>query len=376
MEVVFVDDVDPSSPRVGGITRYSSLLLEYLAKAGVKTTLLGVSYSNGRHHNDSGNVIPVINKAKYSGYEYLMKLIIKTPTLRIPESAIIHAQHPSYMLPFIMFHRKNPKVLTIHGQILNLIRLKRNKAIQFIYQKAETLVLRHSDIIIVVDEGTGIFYQEQYPFMVQPRLIPTGIDLTKFRLLDRNVLRPKYGLTSGDKVIAYVGRLEKEKGVDFLLDCFSLLTELVPEALITIVGDGRDRAYLQNMAIRLGLERVLFLGSQEPDTIPELLNCADVLALCSLNEGSPIVVKEALACGVPVVSTDVGDINHILKDSITGRTVSRNKEDFVNALADMLLYEDRDYVRKKCAASAMEYGFDRVGARIFDLYHDLTSDKK
>lgn len=376
MEVFIIEDLDPASPKMGGVAGYSRKLLEYLAKTGIRTTLIGASNGNGSYTNDRFTFIPVISKPKFTGYEYLLRLTMKTPFLQIPESAIIHAQHPGYMLPFILFHRKNPRILTIHGQVLDKIRFKRKKAVRFIYEMVEAFVLKRSDMVIVVDEITREFYQKQYPWLKKPSLIPTGIDLGKFRLLDRNTLRPKYGFKPDDKVIAYVGRLEKEKGPEFLLDCFTVLAGLVPGALIILIGDGRDRDHLKNMVSRLNLSRVFFMGAQEPDAIPEIMNCADVLALCSVYEGSPTVVKEALACGVPVVSTDVGDIRYILNDGKTGRIVHRNKEDYAYALASVLLNEDRERVRKDCATVAANFSFDRIGARTMELYRELSGQEK
>jgi len=372
MELFMVEDMDPSVPKMGGIAAYSRQLLEYLANAGIKTTLLGVHQGNGAGSNEMTTLIPIVRKPKYTGYEYLLKLMIKTPFLNIPPSAIIHAQHPGYMLPFSLFRRKNPKILTIHGQVLDKIRLKRNKAVRFIYEKVEAFVFKHIDVLIVVDDVTREFYQRRYPRMANPRVLPTGIDLDKFKCLDRNVLRLKYGLKPEDKVVAYVGRLEREKGPDFLLDCCTSLARLVPEALIILIGDGRDREYLENKASRLDLDRVFFWGPKEPDAIPEIMNCIDVLALCSVYEGSPTVVKEALACGTPVVSTDVGDVRQILQNEHTGRIAPRDKEVFANELAGVLLDDNRERARKECAAAAADFGFNRVGARIVDLYREIS----
>lgn len=376
MEVFILEDIDPSLPKMGGTGAYCRNLLEYLSKSGIGVTLLGVCHGNSLPPNDKLNFIPVARKARLTGYEYFLRLMAKIPFTRILASTIIHVQRPEYMLPFVLFHWKNPKMVTLHGRILEGIKLKRKKIIRLIYQIVESFALQHSDMIIAVDETTREFYRHQYPNLVSKiRVIPIGIDLSKFRLLDRDGLRRKYGFKPADKVVAYVGRLEKEKNIDFLIDCFALLVESVHEAILVLVGDGRDREHLEGLVRSLGLERVIFMGAQEPDKVPEILNCADVLALCSLFEGSPTVVKEALACGSPVVSTDVGDVRQIIRCETIGRIVSRNKEDFARALADMLLTEDRARVRIECAKVAADFGFEQVGARTFELYLNLLRTK-
>ncbi len=376
MKVLIVEGLDPSLPTMGGTGAYSWNLLEYLSKTGIGATLLGVCQSNSVLTNNKFTFIPVASKTSLTTYEYLLRLIAKIPFMRIPVSAIIHTQRVEYMLPFVLFHRKNPRMVTLHGRILEGIRLKRRRIVRLIYGMVESFSLKHSDIIIAVDEATREFYQQQYPQLtVKIKVIPIGIDLSKFRLLDRNGSRQKYGFKPADKVVAYVGRLEKEKNLDFLLDCFSPIVELVREAILVLVGDGRDRESLEVLVRSSGLKRVFFMGAQEPDKIPEILNCADVLALCSFFEGSPTVVKEALACGSPVVSTNVGDVSQVIRSETTGRIVSRNKEDFVQALTDMLLKEDRERVRIECAQAAVDFGFEQVGARTVKLYEELLRTK-
>src|SRR4030067_2748514 len=98
MEVIIVEALDPSSPKMGGVAGYSRKLLEYLLKTGIKTTLFGTGHSNGSFNSDNFTFMPVTHKKKFTGYEYLLKLTAKALFLRIPHSAIIHAHPPTYML--------------------------------------------------------------------------------------------------------------------------------------------------------------------------------------------------------------------------------------------------------------------------------------
>lgn len=376
MEIFIVEATDPSSPAMGGSRAYSRNLLEYLSKAGIGVNLLGHYGNSSTFTSNNFTFTPIVKKSCINGYEYLLKLIVKVPFLRIPDSAVVHTQRPQYMLPFVLFHKNNFRIITLHGQILEHIRLKRGKVVGLIYKLAESFAIKHSDIIIAVDEGTRNYYQQQYPSVAYKiRVVPIGIDLDKFRLMDRNHLRRKYGFKSDDKIIGYIGRLEKEKDLDFLLNCVRPLMKIVPEVILILVGDGKDRERLEALSVSLGLKRVLFLGAQKPGKIPEILNCTDVLALCSVFEGSPTVVKEALACGVPVVSADVGDVSRIIHGETIGRIVSKNTEDFTNALACMLMKQDREMVRMECSRAALEYSFDRIGATTVELYQELLKTK-
>ena len=376
LEVVIVEDLDPSSPKMGGVAGYSRKLLKYLEKADIKSTLLGSGNGHSHPHKGKSAYIPIIRKPKFTGYEYLLRLLTKAPFLRIPGSAIIHAQHPEYMLPFVLFNRSNPKVVAIRGPVLKEIRFKRGRLVSYIYGKVEPFILKRSDIVLTVDEATRKFYLREYPWMENIRLIPTGVDLSKFKLLDRESLRRRYGFGPEDNIVIYVGRLEKEKGVDFLLEAFSLVEKSVPSSRLVIVGDGKERQALEELAIVTGLRGVVFMGSLGPDAVPEILNTADVLALSSVYEGSPTVVKEALACGVPVVSADVGDVRQIIRSEAVGMIVERDRLTYAQALVNYVSLADRETVRKVCAEAAAEFSFDNIGARTVALYGELACREK
>ena len=115
------------------------------------------------------------------------------------------------------------------------------------------------------------------------------------------------------------------------------------------------------------------MGAQEPDRMPEILNCADVLALCSLFEGSPTVVKEALACGVPVVTAPLGDVAQIIRNNLVGRIVPKDTGQYSSVIVEFLSREDRESTRRECVKAASEFEFDRIGARTVKVYEDLLS---
>ena len=377
MNVLVIEGMNPSAPAIGGSKAYSINLIEFLSKIGIGITLLGFCRGNKTLLKNKFTFVSVANKTSMSGYEFLFRLFIKIPLLNIPVSTIIHAQRPEYILPFVFFHRKNPRMVTLHGRILEGIIFKRSKIVSLIYKTVEYYALKHSHVIIAVDEGTKEFYQRQYPKLVTKiQVIPIGIDLSKFRLLNREALRHKLGFKSDDKVVAYVGRLVKEKNIDFLLKSFTLLLEAISEALLIIIGEGSDRERLERLVRSLNLKNVIFMGAQESNKIPEILNCADVLALCSLYEGSPTVVKEALACGVPVVSTNVGDVSNIIKNETIGQITSENVARFSHALIVWLRKEDRENVRKECANTAAKFSFENIATRTVALYNELLTEKR
>ncbi|MDX5595226.1 glycosyltransferase [Pseudovibrio sp. SPO723] len=133
-------------------------------------------------------------------------------------------------------------------------------------------------------------------------VIPNGVDMTVFCPGDKRAAREKFGLPERSRLIGGVGRLERVKGFDVLLDAISHLPESFHLAL---AGDGTEREALEAQAAALGIShRVTFLGNVVE--VNALMPAFDVLAVPSREEGLPLTVIEAQAANVPVVATRVG----------------------------------------------------------------------
>jgi L-malate glycosyltransferase len=372
VEVVIVEAMDPSSPGIGGGETYSLNLLKYLLKTDVRTVFIGVSPTSRRSSQGALTFVPVANNTSLSNYSYVLRIVLNCPRAMVPPGAVVHVQRPEYAFPFVLFCRKSPKVITLHGRILHGVRLKQSRAVAWGYRVVESFCLRHSAALIAVDEGTKEFYEKEYPWLQKKiRVIPIGIDLAQFKVLNRGSLRTKWGFGRTERVVMFVGRLEIEKDLGFLIDSFRMVLKQLPDARLVFVGDGRDRGRLEDIVQDLTPKEVLFLGAQKPDSMPEIINCADVLALCSLYEGSPTTVKEALACGVPVVTTPVGDVAEIISNNVIGRIVPKDAGQYSRAIVEILSNENVEDARRECVRAAAAFGFDQIGARTVGLYNEL-----
>jgi glycosyltransferase involved in cell wall biosynthesis len=159
--------------------------------------------------------------------------------------------------------------------------------------------------------------------------VPTGIDLSIFKPADRAEMRSLLGLPLDAFVVVIVATLRSWKGHRFLLEA---MAQLRGQRLI-IVGDGPGRENLRVQVDELGLgERVEFAGHR--DEVAPWLQSADVAALPSYaNEGVPQSLMQAMACGVPVVTTAVGAISEIVEDGVQGLVVApRDATAIANAL--------------------------------------------
>ncbi|MFA5308055.1 MAG: glycosyltransferase [Dehalococcoidales bacterium] len=158
-------------------------------------------------------------------------------------------------------------------------------------------------------------------------VVPCGVNMDLFRPLDKAAVRSKLGLND-EKMILYVGRIDPLKGIGRLLQSMPLLDNAEKTRLIVIGGDENSReelGKLKDLAAALGIgERVTFQGLIKHDRLPEYYNAADVCVTPSYYESFGLVPLESLACGTPVVATDVGDLRNIIRPGETGYIVPDN----------------------------------------------------
>jgi glycosyltransferase involved in cell wall biosynthesis len=139
---------------------------------------------------------------------------------------------------------------------------------------------------------------------------------------DRYGCPPDAGGTPPSKRILFVGRLATVKGVRILLDAFARICEAHPEARLTLVGDGDERAAIEAHARALGCDNaVRFAGYLNQDEVADELARADLFALPSFAEGVPVVLMEAMAARLPVLATRVAGIPELVEDGVAGRLV-------------------------------------------------------
>ena len=176
-----------------------------------------------------------------------------------------------------------------------------------------------TDGFIAVAERHGKFLVENQRFPERKvYVVPNGIDVQRFapNLRARLRLRAELGIEESTPVCGIVAALRPEKNLDLFLQTAARTAERC-DARFLVVGDGPERFRLQMLSSRLSLDkRVMFLGSRSD--VPELLNAMDLFALTSDNEANPVSIIEAMATGLPVVSTNVGSVSESVQHGVTG----------------------------------------------------------
>ncbi|ANI77324.1 MULTISPECIES: glycosyltransferase [Sphingobium] len=159
----------------------------------------------------------------------------------------------------------------------------------------------------------------------------TGVDLDRFEIADRAAAKEALGFEG--PVILCVGALIPRKGQDLLVQALPRL----PGVTLLFAGQGQYRRALEKQAEELGVDRRIgFLGSVPHDRLPRIYAAADVMALPSSSEGLANAWVESLACGTPIVITDVGGARELLDRPEAGHIVDRDPDAIATAIGDLL----------------------------------------
>ncbi len=376
LKIILVSGKNPFKAEPSGTLAYIAGLAVSLGKKGMDVTLISTEIEDEELKNYNIKCIP-LKMRKATSIIFLLKLFVKTPFLKPSKNSIIHAHRPDFMLPFILFRRRYPKVCTLHGIPDIGIKTRKNILIWGIYTSIEKWSLNRIDKLIAVNQSTKDYYSKKGGDLGDRIVvIPVGVDTSIFKPLDRKKMRRKYSFSQDEVIILYIGRFSIEKDLDLLLQAFKSLKSEMPRARLVLVGEGPEEKRLKNIIKTQDIKGVTFLKPVAHKRIPEIMNCADALVLCSKFEGMPTVVIEALTCGVPVVSTDVGGVNKVVIDGKTGQLVKEAKSEPVKNAILKVIRDGRDSYSDNCIVAAKRYSWDNISNELMEIYYKTAEAKQ
>lgn len=288
-------------------------------------------------------------------------------------------------VPLAFLRDRQPKIQVAHLNVADIYGERgesRWRAVPGLYHRVEDLTLPRMDRVFVVNEAGVAFYRSRHPRLADRfEFLPTWVDETIFfrraeeeRRSLRAELGPALGLPVDARIILLVGRLELQKDPALAVDAFAVALGAAPDACLLVVGAGTLRRETERkVAASVHADRIRFLGSRPRPEVARLMNAADVLLLSSRFEGMPITVIEALACGLPVVATNVGEVPRLVADGVTGRLAAERS---AAALADGLawvLARPPDALAEACVAAAARYHAAPTLAPFYEAHYRLAA---
>ena len=256
--------------------------------------------------------------------------------------------------------------------------------------KGERQVLGRADRIVVATLAE--LTQLRFLYRANDRklvVIPPGVDTSHFYPIPADEAKQYIGLKPDNRMVLFVGRIEPLKGVDTLIQAMSCLglNEAHQPVHLAIIGGEPDvtpenmsaeMTRLQKMCDDLCMGgMVVFLGKRGQDTLPYYYSAAEVLVMPSLYESFGMVALEAMACGTPVIASEVGGLGYLVQDGATGYTIpDSDPEALCNKLSGLLGDAHlRETMGLHAAEYALDYAWANIAAQIVDVYKGLVEKR-
>ena len=249
--------------------------------------------------------------------------------------------------------------------------------------RLEGEISRSADLLVVSTESEGADLRAAYHV---PRnritVVAPGVDVASFRPLDRDWAREQVG-HPGERLLLFVGRLERLKGVDVALRAFAPNARRHPDVRLLILGEdsgaaGGEQLRLRQLARDLGIAPMVdFVGSVEHERLPVYYSAAEACLMPSYSESFGLVGLEAQACGAAVVAADVAGLASVVRDEVTGFLVpGHDPADYADRIQRLL--DDPELaprMGRRATVLAQRFTWDRAAGRLQDLFQDLAAQR-
>lgn len=359
-------------PYLSGVTISINLLRNELVKLGHDVFVLAPNYPDSEEIHENIIRTPSI-PSHYPGFRMSIPFLNKVPRLDI-----VHAHSPFGMgvwAKAVSMYQKAPLIYTFHTLFTRyahhfpLLPHNFTKQITVGYIR---LFCNACERILAPSEMTRRAlkaWQVRQPIQV----VPTGIDLES--LVVREDIRMKHRIPRGAKVLLFVGRITREKNIDFLMRAFIKLYKRNTNIYLILVGDGP----LLNNIKRQRIPNLLLPGKINRRKIFSYYAAADLFVFASQSETQGLVLAEAKAMGLPVVAIFSGGISDVVRAGIDGYVVPPNSLDsfidhIIRLLNDEVLY--RSFKTNARQDAAERFSSKNIAKSVEKIYNSLTQKRQ
>ena len=390
---------DVSFPRVNGVSTSIQTFRRSLAELGHESVLVAPHYGNGDipHFSEMGNVpisedglevvrvparpVPRDPEDRLMRYGAVVALADVLAARRF-DALHVHTPFVAHYAGLALARRLGlPVVETYHTffeeYLHHYVPLLPRALTRYAARAFTRSQCRQVDAL-VVPSGQMLATLRGYGVATRAEVLPTGIDLARFVGGDGSAFRRAHGIPLDRPVLVHISRVAHEKNIDFVLRALAQVRREVPNVLLVIAGEGPAVPHVKRLAHELGLApNVLFVGYLDRQTT--LLDCyraGDAFVFASRTETQGLVLLEALALGVPVVSTAVMGTADVLRDARGARIAPDEEAGFARACVEVL--RDRE-LRARLAANApgdaRAWSATAMAERLAGLYAELAAGR-
>lgn len=258
-----------------------------------------------------------------------------------------------------------PVVTTLHGTDITLVGKDPS------YEPVVTFSINQSDGVTAVSEDLKKDTYKHFNILREIEVIPNFIDLTKFKRQRKDHFKTAI-CPNGEKLIVHTSNFREVKRVDDVVRIFHKISETIPARLL-LVGDGPERSLIEGLCRELGIyDEVRFLGKLE--AVEEVLSVADLFLMPSEKESFGLAALEAMACEVPVISSNVGGIPELNINGVTGFTSKIGDVDEMTKNALHILSEENlETFKHNALVQAKKFDIDVILPQYEKYYEEVAA---
>lgn len=371
MKIALVSPYDYSYP--GGVAEHISHLAREFRKVGHEAHILAPLSAEPPAAealpfvHRVGRVVPIpangsVARIEFGGYRQVKTL------LKEHQFDIIHLHEPLMpaLPPTVLRHSKTTNVATFHAY--------RRSNFAYFYAKlvAQPLFNKLHGLIAVSNPARD-FVAEYFPG--DYRIIPNGVDFERFA----GSAAPLPEFDDGKLNVLFVGRLEKRKGLKFLLRSWEYVRRQFKNSRLIVVGEGRPRLGYERFARSRGWDEVVFAGYVTDHDLPRYFHSADVFCAPSTGQESfGIVLLEAMAAGRAIVASRIPGYDEVVADGVEGLLVEpKNETELATALVRLLADSaSRRRMGRAGQLKAEHFRWDQIAERVLAFYEEVLARRR
>jgi len=345
---------DTYTPQRNGVAVAITLYRKVMEQMGHKVYIFVPKFESSYKRKEKGVFeCPSFGYSLEKGQRIGIPIFPLIPTIRSLNLDVIHVHSPfsmSFYAKVVAKNLKIPAICTHHTlfeyylhYVPSMIRpsVEQTRKLMTYWTYLFDKVIAPTEKIRELLEEWGVPAQKL-------ATIPTGIDTSSFREPVKWDIRKAFNIPPDEKILLFVGRIGKEKNIDFLLHAFRRLMDKRKDVHFVIIGEGEEKKPLERLAQELGLsDMVHFTGGKDRRDVIDAYNVADIFWFASYSETQGLVILESLTAGTPVVALGRLGVYELLKNSESGGIMLNELEEdaFIEA-AQRLLNDPGEYDRR------------------------------
>jgi D-inositol-3-phosphate glycosyltransferase len=288
-----------------------------------------------------------------------------------------------------------PVVQMFHtlGEMKNRVARSSSELEDPIRLENERIIIRKADHLVAATQAE----KSQLRFLYAAdesriRILPPGVDTSRFYPIPKDEARAAIGIPPQENMVLYVGRIEPLKGIETLLrsiaelrhkgilsDCLCNLAVIGGDPDVSPEDMTAEMSRLQALSRELGIsDVVIFLGKRSQDSLPYYYSAAEAVIMPSHYESFGMVALEAMACGTPVIASQVGGLAFLVRDEVTGFHVPDSDTPALTRSLMRLVTTPglSQKMGEQAAAYARGYAWEKIAPRMVELYEDVIGNYK